>query len=431
MSAKKKPENYNQLFTFRFIFLCSLTLISLNSFPIFAQQTVTTSRPQQKSPPPRASSDNSAIKTPFDLYGNNILIQISINNSQPIWCVFDSGANVNVINERTAKKLGLAIKGSSTLDANGGTANGSFVENTTIAISNAKATHQTIFAVPLDALAEYSGRDVQGIIGNNFIQNFVVEIDYANRTLIFHDPQAFNLADDPDALELENRDGNPFIKAQISLDGKTVITDSFEIDTGSNGIFSIYRPFAEKHRVLQKIPKTDTAEGIGGAGVGGETKYLDARIRSITLGKYSIKQPIISISQGAESSGIIFETGFIGTDLLRRFTVILDYGSKRMRLIPNADFNEPFEADMSGLELVTKANNFKIVKIKKVRATFPAAKAGLREGDEVLAVDGRPAAVYGLDKLSKMFKQEGKKYKLLVKRDGKLINVKLKMKRII
>lgn len=431
MSAKKKQEYYNGRLTFRVILLFSLAVTSSICSPIFAQRSSRTLLTRQQSSNPRASADESAVKVPFDLYGNNILVQISVNNSPPLWFVFDSGANVNVINERLARKLKLAIKGGSTLDANGGTASGSFVEDTTINISSVKVSNQTIFAVPLDALAEYSGRDVQGILGNNFIQNFVVEIDYANQTLIFHNPQIYNLAGMPDTIELENRDGNPFIKAQLSLDAKTIITDSFEIDTGSNGIFSIYRPFAEKHRLLQSIPKANIAEGTGGAGVGGTTKYLDARIRSITLGKYVINQPLISISQGAESSGTIFETGFIGTDLLRRFTVTLDYGSKRMRLVPNKNFNAPFEADMSGLELVSEANNYKIIKIKNVRANFPAAKASLREGDEIVTVNNRPAAEYGLDRLSKMFKKEGKEYKLLVKRDDKIITTKLKMKRVI
>jgi hypothetical protein len=151
--------------------------------------------------------------------------------------------------------------------------------------------------VPLDAMAASFGRDVQGIIGNNLIQHFVVEIDYANQTLVFHDPKTYNLSTQHDAVELEFRGGNPFMKVDLSLTGKDSITDLFLVDTGSDSIFSINRPFAEKHQLLKVIPKSKMAEGVGGAGVGGDTKYVNARIGSIKLGPYTVNDPIISISQ--------------------------------------------------------------------------------------------------------------------------------------
>jgi C-terminal processing protease CtpA/Prc len=67
-------------------------------------------------------------------------------------------------------------------------------------------------------------------------------------------------------------------------------------------------------------------------------------------------------------------------------------------------------------------------KIKHVRANFPAAEAGLREGDTITAVNGHPVIEFDLDKLAKMFKQEGK-YLLTVRRGDKIIHSKLKLKR--
>lgn len=430
MPAKEEQTLTKTSLTLRFAFIISLLLIPSIRLPVPAQQPLKTAPLRQESFK-SGVTDKGGVKVPFDLYGNNILVKTRINDSPPIWCVFDSGASINVLNYRLARKLGLLSRGKSILDANGGTATGALVENATINLSNVKADNQTIATVALDDLAAYSGRDVQGIVGNNFIQNFVVEIDYANRVLVFYHPQDYNLAEEPDAIELENRNGNPFIKAQISLDGKHTVTDFFEIDTGSNGIFSIYRPFAEKHQLLQTIPNSNIAEGVGGAGVGGATKYVDARINSIRLGNYLLKQPIISISQGAEASNSQWDTGFIGTDLLRRFTVILDYQSRRILLKPNAAFKEPFEADLSGLELVTTADDFSVIKIKNVRAGFPAATAGLSEGDILVAVDNRSAARYGLSKLAQMFRQDGKEYRLIVKRNNKALTVRLRLKRMI
>lgn len=147
--------------------------------------------------------------------------------------------------------------------------------------------------------------------------------------------------------------------------------------------------------------------------------------------RYALDKPTVSISQDKEGIGASGDAGFIGTDLLRRFTVILDYHAHKMKLIPNAHFKEPYEVDMSGLELWTEANNFKKIKIKRVQANFPAARAGLREGDEIVSVNDHPASEFDIDRLVRMFKQVGKVYRLKVRRSDQVITTKLKMRRMI
>jgi C-terminal processing protease CtpA/Prc len=56
-------------------------------------------------------------------------------------------------------------------------------------------------------------------------------------------------------------------------------------------------------------------------------------------------------------------------------------------------------------------------------------RRGLREGDEIVAIDGHPTHKFGLDKLTKMFKQEGKAHLITVRRGDKVMKVKLKMRR--
>jgi C-terminal processing protease CtpA/Prc len=86
---------------------------------------------------------------------------------------------------------------------------------------------------------------------------------------------------------------------------------------------------------------------------------------------------------------------------------------------------------MSGLELMTGANDFKAILIKDVRAGTPAAEAGLREGDMVVSINGRPASEFDLDKLSQMFRQSGKEYLLTVRRDDQVISARLRLKRMV
>lgn len=385
----------------------------------------------QSQPGFRLTSDKGFVKVPFDFYWNGILVQTRINNSEPVWLAFDTGAAVNVINEDLVKRLGLTARGTADLTGGGGMARGAIVENATLGLAGVEASKQTIAVIPLGLMAAYTGRDVQGLIGTPFILNFVVEIDYVHRTLTFYDRKTYNLANEPDAIELVEHGGVPYIKVEMTLTSGNTVTDLFEIDTGSNAILSINRPFAEAHKLMSVITKEQMAEGVGGAGIGGDMKAIDARIQSLRIGKYTLNRPVIHISQDTAGVGVSADAGFIGGEIFRRFTLVLDYQSHKVLLKPNAGFREPFEVDMSGLELMTKPGDFHVIQIKKIRAGFPAAAAGLREGDIITAINGRPASQFNLSQLVKMFMREGRQYALTIRRGDQTMRVKLKMKRAV
>lgn len=396
---------------------------------VIVGQDKTVSAAQQNQPGFRLASDKGSVKVPFDLYWDGILIQARINNSEPIWLALDTGANLNIINKRVFDRLALNAKGAVNLTGGGGTAKGEFAENATISLPGVSAYKQPIASAPLDAMS-LEGHEVEGLIGTPFLMNFVVEIDYEHKMLTFHDPKVYNLASAPEAIVMEDRNGWPYVEAELSINGHDKLTENFMLDTGSNRIFHINRPFAEAHKILATPPKSQTAEGVG-EGIGGQVKFIEARIHSIRIGKYTVSRPVVSISQDTEGFGASAAAGVVGGEMLRRFTLILDYSTSRMLLRPNAHFNEPYEVDMSGLELVTQPNDFKTIMIKSVLADYPAAKAGLREGDEIVTLNGRPASAFNLDMLTKLFKKDGKVYLLTIRRDGKLIKARLKTKRAV
>jgi hypothetical protein len=415
----------------RSVLSCALVLASTLGPVFIHRQTVSAASLHQSRLDFRITSGKSFVKVPFELFENNILIRVGINNSQPAWFIFDTGANINLVNERLFRNLGLGSERAVDLTGGGGTVQGSLTEDVTVSLPGVEAYRQVTASAPLGPLPSYFGRDVEGIIGTPFIKNFVVEIDYARKVLTLYDPKFYNLSGERDAVELENRNGYPFIKVGLSLNGRDTITDDFMIDSGSVRTLQINKPFADAHRILSALPKANTAEGLGGAGIAGDTKFVDARISSLRLGRYMIGRPVVSISQDAAGYGAGGDAGVVGGEVLRRFTVTLDYRSKRILLKPNARFTEPYESDMSGLELVTRADDFKAIQIKRVRAHFPADDAGLREGDTIVSVNGRPSVEFDLDELSMMFKRAGKVYLLTIERGGRMMRVKLKMKRVV
>jgi hypothetical protein len=222
----------------------------------------------------------------------------------------------------------------------------------------------------------------------------------------------------------------PIVRAQILLPGRDPIEGTFTVDIGSRGALSLTKPFTEAHHLLGSVRKTIRAPF--GAGVGGETKQLLGRVRGLKLGRFLIEDPVTGFSQdvrGALASPD--HAGLIGGEILRRFTVIFDYSCLKMILEPNAHFDEPYEYDMSGIFLIAEGPDFKRFKVHRVLEGCPAAEAGVREGDVIAALDGRPAAEFTLEQIRQLFKQERQEVLLSIQHGEESLQIRLKLRRLI
>jgi len=168
------------------------------------------------------------------------------------------------------------------------------------------------------------------------------------------------------------------------------------------------------------------------AGVSGESPVVAGREESLTLGRVAILNPTVGFSQATKGahSWADFD-GFLGSEIWRRFRVTLDYSRKQMRLEPNDSLRDPFESDMSGLILIADGADFNTFRISQIRSDSPAAAAGLREGDVLLALDGQPASTFTLFQLKQIFKQDDREVLLRVRRGEEQLQVRFRLKRRI
>ena len=119
----------------------------------------------------------------------------------------------------------------------------------------------------------------------------------------------------------------------------------------------------------------------------------------------------------------------MGAEVLRRFTVILDYPHRRAIPKPNARFGDPSDADMSGIVLAKNASG--VVRVLAVRPDTPAAQLGIRAGYEIATIDGRAATALPLDTLSRWLRIPDRDYRLALRRAGQPVEVVLHSTRLI
>ena len=382
-------------------------------------------KPQGAAQKVRFASGKSALKIPFELFGNLALLQVRVNNSKSLRFILDTGADVTVIDARRAKALRLKPQGKIVGSGGGGTAEATFTRGVSVSLPGVALLNQTIYVLPLEPLSAI-GREIDGVLGNDILKEFVVEIDYSTKTINLYEPQNYQYSGSDKIIPLMMDEGLPFVRASVTPEGRAPIEAKFEIDSGSTGALLLNTPFVEKHQVLASVPKT-IQTNIGG--VGGMAKTLIGRVNSLRLGRFVIDHPITRFAQATQGDYASSKyDGLIGGEILRRFKVVFDYSRRQMILEPNPYFAEPYEIDMSGITLVVDGDDFLV---DDVDENSPAAEAGVLGGDILVAINGRLAAETGLDQIRTMFMQDGKEYLLSLRRNGKVVQVKLKLRRLI
>jgi hypothetical protein len=411
--------------------IISLFLLALSAPSTAAAQPTRSRAGARKAAKPspefRFDADKAAMRIPFELYANVILLRARVNNSAPLWFILDTGANGSLIDSRRARGLGLKYLNTANIHGMGGSVKGSYFGGATLNLPGVRVFDRKLISMPLAPLFARFGRRVDGIIGYDFLKLFVVEVDYAAKTINLFDPQGYEYKGAGEAVPFTLRDGHPYARVRLGFEGNKAVEGDFEIDTGADGSLAVNRPFAEKHKVLELL--SDTSAAKTGAGAGGETSYVESRVRELGLGRFTFERPVVTFSRDAEGEGASANSdGQLGGEIFRRFKVIFDYSRGQMILEPNANFYDPFSADTSGLDIVAEGRDLRTFTVNAVEPGTPAAEAGLREEDTILAVDGRPAAEFDLDRLTTLFTKEGKEYELTVRRGRETLKLKLKLR---
>jgi C-terminal processing protease CtpA/Prc len=84
---------------------------------------------------------------------------------------------------------------------------------------------------------------------------------------------------------------------------------------------------------------------------------------------------------------------------------------------------------MSGAALIAEGPDLSVIKVLRVRPNSPASAAGLHPQDVIEAVDGK--AIRELTKLKQLFRHPDKEYLLNVRRAEEIIQLKIKLRRLV
>ncbi|HYW73369.1 MAG TPA: aspartyl protease family protein [Pyrinomonadaceae bacterium] len=380
----------------------------------------------------QAALTTAPVSIPFEMVSRHIMVKVTINHSRPLSFVFDTGDKVGIVDTEVAKELGLKLEGQVRVGGAGAdTLPGSLVKDANWSLSGLDGFSQPVsMAIPLGRMAARFGHDLDGIIGSDFIRQYVVEVDYQSRVLKLHDKTKFTYSGPGESVPIQlNQMGYPLLDGQVVTNSGDPIKGKFVLDLGSSGSLALMSPVVADHKLIGNGARTIKAIGVGGAG--GQSNGQIGRVRSLQIGKFTIANPLTLFSEdkaGAMSTRAL--VGNIGQLIAGKFKLFLDYDRARIILEPNATFLQPMERVTAGLALTTEGSDYSTVRVTEVLENSPASEAGLQKNDVVLSVDGKPAAELKATKIAEMFEKPAT-YKLTIRRGEQTLEVPLTPRKLI
>ena len=157
-------------------------------------QTQAAGGPQIAANANAAARSQTLATIPFEMYFNEIFVQVRVNNSEPMWFVVDSGAGGWIVDRAHATRLGLHLEQETAqgTGAGSGTYDVSYVKDVSFTLLGFNIAVPLIGVIDLSAHKSQIGREVEGLVGYDFFEKFVVEIDYGSRVIRLFDPATYH-----------------------------------------------------------------------------------------------------------------------------------------------------------------------------------------------------------------------------------------------
>jgi hypothetical protein len=395
---------------------------------------------------------------PFQLINNLIFIPINVNGAE-LTFLLDTGVSETILFSLENKELKLSnvekvkfsgLGGSLSIDGLKSDRNlgkiGTEIVNTSMSLY--------IIIDEEFNISPHVGIPVNGVIGYHFFKDHPIYIDYASKKITVYENSDLikkkikRFEEFPVTIEKDK----PYLYAGVEMTNEKK-DSKLLIDLGNSDAIWLF-PTLIKDFVYNR-PNIDD---FLGRGFNGDIYGKRSRIHNFYLGSFKFEKPLTAMPDEFSIQHVkLVESrkGSVGSEIMRRFTVVFDYPNKKLYLRKNRYFDDPFHFNMSGLDfkqdglewqedklkIETQKSNMVATEVYKdsfqykfslkpifsiagVRKDSPADVAGLQKDDRILSINGEKTSDMTLEKIVELMKSsEGRNINMIIQRKNQKLTL--------
>ncbi len=367
-----------------------------------------------------AQGGRTQIKTlPLGKIAHLSTVEVMINNSGPYSFVLDTGAGINVLNEKLAETLKLSVVGSVELGSPMGDKPSLSDQHSLGSLAIGDVVFEDVLVVSMDLDGPFRGlKAPDGILAAAALEGHVITINYPQDYMTLQKgtlPPA-------DGLKILEYDGtNTVPHLEVSVGGKAV-----EVALDSGAPHGISLPM----NLSDELPLEGSPKVVGrGRTVDAEFEILSSKlVGDFQLGEMKLANPNINFNRKAPY-------GNIGIQILGDYSVAIDCSNQRISFSPEPGAKVA-EGKAGGPKRMVRKRSGKQsygiqltgivgdeLEVLGTSAGLPAEIAGLLVGDKIKAMNGKQLkSISGEERVKAL---RGSPLVLLVDRNGEEVELTL------
>jgi PDZ domain/Aspartyl protease len=332
--------------------------------------------------------------------------------------ILDTGSGGISLDTLTAAYYKLKLEPSDrTVKGIGGIKNLHFYKNGALHFPGLTVENLDFHINDYQILTEVYGIRIDGIIGYSFLRRYIVALDFNTQLLSVYTPGDYKYPRSGSFLK-PTFANIPVTRHEIS-DIKTY-NSNFYFDTGAGMCLMLSEQFVADSSFLSTKRKivTTQVEGL----IGKITMKLST-IKQVKVAGFRFKKvPVHIYNDSVNVFSYPSLVGLLGSDLLRRFNIVLNYPDRLIHLTPNSHMRDPFDYSYTGMNYYFIDGK---VVITEVQQGSPAELAGIHPGDVIFGIDNNFSN--SISQYKALLQHQGQKVKIILFRNNapKMVEMKV------
>jgi predicted aspartyl protease len=258
-----------------------------------------------------------ASAEPLETYDNRLFLHVIVNG-RPATALLDSAAEMTILDDDFAARLGLAGSGSATVHGSGaGTMAARFADHVAVEAAGLSLEQRVAILDLGEVSGRLIGRPVEIILGRDLFDNARFRLDIAGGTIEIFEGEPRGVR-----LPLGSHRGTPSFPGSVEGHGPVATT----LDTGNGTGVMVGRAFALRTGLA--APDRIVARESGG-GLGGARRRDIVILRELVIAGRIFRDVRAAIDPGESASDLN-----VGTSILRHFIVTTDFAGEQIWLEP-------------------------------------------------------------------------------------------------